>query len=131
MIHPIKIQVRFSDCDMMGHVNNAIYLNYFESTRMYYFGQLLDQKWDWQKDGIVLLKNELTYHKPVLLHDTPMITLHTEEIGTKSFVLSYELKVNDEIRCTGKSTIVCYNSVEHKSIEIPAGMKTALNQLKK
>ncbi|MGB1647191.1 MAG: hypothetical protein ACPG9I_07845, partial [Crocinitomicaceae bacterium] len=26
MIEPVKIQIRFSDIDVMGHVNNATYL---------------------------------------------------------------------------------------------------------
>lgn len=131
MIHPLKVQIRFSDCDMMGHVNNAVYLNYFESTRMHYFGQLLDKNWDWQKDGIVLLKNEINYHKPVTLHDSPEVELFCEEIGNKSFVLSYALSVNGEIKCSGKSTIVCFDNNQRKTVVIPDGMKSVLLNLKK
>ena len=28
-----EIEVRFRDCDPMGHVNNAVYLSYLESAR--------------------------------------------------------------------------------------------------
>jgi len=33
------IQIRFSDCDMLQHVNNAIYLQYFETARINFFNQ--------------------------------------------------------------------------------------------
>ena len=46
MIEPAKIQIRYSDIDLMGHVNNAVYLNYFEYTRVYYLDQLLGKNWD-------------------------------------------------------------------------------------
>jgi acyl-CoA thioester hydrolase len=65
MIKPLEIQIRFSDCDMMGHVNNAVYLNYFELTRIYYFRELLGKDWDWRKNGIILRKNEIEYFVPV------------------------------------------------------------------
>ena len=49
MIKPAKISVRFADCDMMGHVNNAVYLSYFEEARMHYFAQMVDENWNWKK----------------------------------------------------------------------------------
>jgi acyl-CoA thioester hydrolase len=36
MIKPAAIQVRLTDIDILGHVNNSMYLNYFEMTRVHY-----------------------------------------------------------------------------------------------
>src|SRR5690554_7673512 len=85
MLKPVKIQVRFADCDMMGHVNNAVYLSYFEQARLFYFEQLVGKEWDYQKQGTLLVKNEVVYLKPVFLHDSPEISIHLIEIGEKSF----------------------------------------------
>ncbi len=43
------IQIRFKDIDMMGHVNNANYITYFELARLTYFDSLKDEgvKIDW------------------------------------------------------------------------------------
>ena len=38
-IKPAEIQVRFADIDVLGHVNNAIYLSYFEMTSVHYFNE--------------------------------------------------------------------------------------------
>lgn len=129
MIDPYKLQVRFSDCDMMQHVNNAIYLNYFEEARIHYFRHLVGIDWDWKKNGVLLRKNELEYLKPVFLNDPVTIEVFLKHVGDKSFTLAYEVKVLGELRTTGTSVLVCYDSVVKTSIPIPARMKEGLNKL--
>jgi len=128
-IPPAKIQVRFADIDVMGHVNNAVYLSYFENTRMHYFKHMLGDDWDWNQFGIILLKNEIEYILPVRLHHEPMIHLYVEKIGNKSFTLGYKLEVNGDLYCKGLSTLVGFDNVEQKTILIPPAMKEALLQL--
>lgn len=129
MLDSYKLQVRFSDCDMMQHVNNAVYLNYFEEARIHYFRQVLGIDWDWNKNGVILRKNELEYLKPVLLHDPVEIYVYLKQIGEKSFTLAYEVHVLKEVRTTGSSVMVCYDNSNKCSIPIPYRMREALNKL--
>ena len=129
MILPAKIQVRLTDIDILGHVNNSIYLTYFEMTRIHYFSQLVGQDWDWMENGVVLVQNEIQYHLPVFLADAPEIHMFCTKIGQKSFTLGYELYVNKELKTSGSSTLVAYNSNKKTSIEIPKRMLDALAQL--
>ena len=130
MISPAKIYVRFADIDSMGHVNNAIYLNYFETARMHYFGELLGEKWDWNTNGIILLRNEIDYVKPVLLNMEPLITITVEHIGNKSFRLGYVLEVKGEVFTKGTSTLVSFDYNNKQAMEIPQVMKEVLLKLK-
>lgn len=129
MLDSYKLQVRFSDCDMMQHVNNAVYLNYFEEARIYYFRQMLGLDWDWKKNGVLLRTNELEYLKPVLLNEPVDIQVFLKHMGEKSFALAYEVRVLNELRTTGSSVLVCYDAVTKSSIPIPHRMKEALNRL--
>lgn len=131
MIEPAKIHVRFSDLDVLGHVNNSIYLSYFEIARVHYFAHMLGTDWDWKKDGVILVKNEVEYLKPVLLHHKPYIQMFVEDIGNKSFTLSYELKVEGVLCSKGSSILVCFDSGKNETIPIPKVMREALNKLKK
>lgn len=130
-IKPAKIQVRFSDCDMMGHVNNAVYLSYFEMARIYYFGLLLGNDRDWKREGVLLRKNEVEYLKPVLMNEAPEVSVYLDHIGTTSFSVSYELNVDGELRTIGKSVLVCYNSIANKTFELTDDLLVALEKLKK
>ncbi|HLP56161.1 MAG TPA: thioesterase family protein [Fluviicola sp.] len=129
MIEPLRLKVRFSDCDMMQHVNNAVYLNYFEEARIHYFRQLLGKDWDWKREGILLRKNELEYLKPVFLHEPVEITVFLKHIGEKSFTLSYEVRVNGDLRTTGTSVLVCFDSSVMRSIPIPLKMREGLDRI--
>jgi acyl-CoA thioester hydrolase len=129
MIAPAKIQVRFSDLDVLGHVNNTIYLSYFEMARVHYFKELLGEGWDWNKFGIVLAKNEVEYFKSVLLNHEPLITIFTEHIGSKSFTLGYELHVNNELFAKGKSIQVCFDASIQQSILVPDQMRLQLERI--
>jgi len=130
MISPAKIQVRFADLDTMGHVNNAIYLSYFENARVHYFNQLLGLDWDWRKFGCLVVKNEVNYFLPVFLQDQPEVEMLLESVGTKSFTLLYEVKVNGNVVTTGRSVMVCFDAKANATIPVSDEWKHALAQLR-
>ena len=131
MIEPFKVHVRFSDLDVLGHVNNSVYLTYFESARVYYFKHLLGTDWDWTKDSVVLVKNEVEYIRPILLHDVPEIEVYTKHIGTKSYTFGYNIRVNGELYSKGASTLVAYDVNTQKTTEIKPEMVEVLRKLEK
>jgi acyl-CoA thioesterase FadM len=81
------------------------------------------------ENGVVLVQNEVQYHLPVFLYDRPEIHMFCKQIGKKSFTLTYELYVQGELRTSGSSTLVGFNSNQKTSIEIPEKMRAALAQL--
>jgi acyl-CoA thioester hydrolase len=126
MISPARIFVRLTDLDILGHVNNAIYLTYFEIARMHYFAELVGTDWNWMEEGVVLVKNEVEYLKPIVLNDVPYVKVFLIQLGTKSFTLGYEITVNDQLVTKGSSVLVGFNSKTHSTIEIPERMKEAI-----
>ena len=130
MINPPEIQIRFADIDIMGHVNNAVYLSYFEYTRVYYFEKLVGKKWDWKNNGTILIKNEVEYLKPILLSDKPKIEMFIGKIGNKSFTFHYEIRVNGILYTKALSIMVSYNQFDKKTIQIPDEMKSSFSLLK-
>jgi acyl-CoA thioester hydrolase len=76
-----------------------------------------------------LRKNELEYLKPVFLHDPVEISVFLKHLGEKSFTLTYEVRVNQDLRTTGTSVLVCFDSSVMRSIPIPAKMRDGLNRI--
>jgi acyl-CoA thioester hydrolase len=131
MIQAAKIQVRFTDLDVLGHVNNNVYLSYFEMARVHYFRELLGREWDWTHFTVVLAKNEVEYLKPVLLHHEPEVSMFAEHIGSKSFTLTYDLKVNGTVFATGRTILVAFDAKKGSSMEIHTEMRESLYKLEK
>lgn len=84
MAFPVRvpIEVRFSDLDALGHVNNAVYLSYDEIGRMHYI-----QAMGTQIDGgnFVMARAEVDYLKPVLLYQKLELEHRIIQVGNKSF----------------------------------------------
>lgn len=120
---PHPIEIRFADLDVMGHVNNAIYLNYFEQGRMAFFRQNANEQWDWRRSGIIVARNEVDYLKPLLLSDRAFVMAEMGKIGNKSFQMNMRVfKQTDEgeMDCVrGVVTLVCYDYEKGATIPVP------------
>jgi len=125
------IQIRFSDCDMLQHVNNAVYLQYFEVARMNFLNQELPN-WNWSKQGIILLKNTVEYKIPLFLTDTCVVEIDCSHIGNKSFTLTYKIQVkkgeNVITKTIGESILVCYDFIQKETISLPTNLETILKK---
>jgi len=123
------IQIRFSDCDMLQHVNNAIYLQYFETARINFFNIELPN-WDWTKSGIILLKNIVEYKVPLYLTDICKVEIECSHIGIKSFTFTYKIQVKKDknviTKTIGESILVCYDFTQEETINLPTELKNAL-----
>jgi len=116
------IPIRFSDMDSYGHVNNAVYLTYFEIARSNYWKDII--KWNWGENGIILGRSEINYLKPITLHDEIACYVRTTRIGNSSFDVMHvlvKLTTNGEEICTtGKTVCISYDYNANKSVSIPS-----------
>lgn len=123
-----SIPIRFADIDAFGHVNNAIYLTYFEIARSVYWKDII--KWDWKTMGIIIRRSEVEYLKPVTLHDELFAYVRTSRVGNSSFDVEYILvkKTNgkEEICTTGLTQCVTYDYRSNRSARIPAYQKSRM-----
>ncbi|MDX1350345.1 MAG: thioesterase family protein [Putridiphycobacter sp.] len=133
MVFKTNIQIRFSDCDMLNHVNNAVYLQYFETARVEFFNKEL-RGWDWNTNGIILAKNIVDYLKPVYLNDTCYIALTCTKIGNASFTLAYQLMVVESgietVKAQGESVLVCFDFKTKQTELIPKNLLRVLEKYK-
>lgn len=122
-------EIRFSDIDAMGHVNNATYLTYFEQARIHFFNQLLGE-WDWEKVGILLARNEVNYKQPIFYKDKVQIHTRVSKVGGKSLEMEYSIikaEREGEVLCTdGKSVLVCFDYQSQKTISVPDSWRELL-----
>ncbi len=126
-----KIQIRFSDCDMLNHVNNATYFQYFEIARINFFAQCLPD-WDWKKEGIILARNVIDYKIPLFFEDNCEIEVSCLKVGNASFTLAYQVYAtnNDKktLKSSGESVLVCFDFTKQKTIPVPERVKIVLEK---
>jgi acyl-CoA thioester hydrolase len=125
------IPIRFADIDAFGHVNNAIYLTYFEIARSTYWEEVI--KWDWDEVGIIIRRSVVDYLKPILLTDEIYTYVKTSRIGTSSFDLDYIIvKIVDgqeEICTSGQTLCVTFDYKTNKPVPIPVYQRHKMEEL--
>jgi acyl-CoA thioester hydrolase len=122
------IPIRFSDIDSFGHVNNAVYLTYFEIARTNYWKEVIG--WDWNHAGIILGRSEINYLKPITINDQIACYVRTIRIGNSSFdVMHVLVKITEhgeEIVTTGKTVCISYDYSANKSVSIPPAERSSM-----
>jgi len=105
----------------MGHVNNAVYLTYFEEGRKAFLGKAagIVHPADYP---FILARTACDFVKPIRLEDRVALDIWISGIGTKSFTFKYELHDgNGAVYGRGESVMVMYDYGSGKTIPIPGG----------
>jgi len=126
----MKLDIRWSDMDEMRHVNNAVYLTYFEQARVYYFHEAC--QWDWKEIGAILANAHVDYLKPVVFPNPTYVYVRTSRLGNKSFEVKYlitsEVKGVEELTTTGSTTMVLFDYKANQSVPMPDYLRTRLKE---
>lgn len=121
--HHLQIQIRFSDIDKINHVNNACYLNYFETSRVDYFNKVFKGRNNWDEIGFVLARNEINHFHPIHLEDEIYCLTKVIKLGNKSLTLKNSILRKEEntfIECAnGIGVLVAMNYLTRESIALP------------
>jgi acyl-CoA thioester hydrolase len=125
--HPIA--VRFNDFDLLGHVNNAVYLTFCEAAR---FAYLTSAGGDIQQSdlNLILAHISIDYRRPVGWGDAVEICARTVAVGTKSFTMEYLILgtggAGEYIAAEARSVQVGYDYTARRSAPLLPALVTAL-----
>ena len=124
------LQMRWNDLDALGHVNNAIFITYFEVARGTYMMKACPG-WDWTKQMFLIGKVDASFQKELLLTaEKAEVWMRTESLGNKSFVLEYavvsQLKGQTVLHASGSTTQVMFDMKTRSTIEIEDWIKKSL-----
>jgi acyl-CoA thioester hydrolase len=118
-----SIDLRFSDLDLYGHVNSAIYFTYLETARVKLFMEAFQELTD-QGIFIVVGRAECDYKFPILLNDTVVVSAWVSRIGATSFDLTYDIHDNNERTfATAVTKMVCIDSIKKKPVAVPERLR--------
>jgi len=115
--------VRFSDLDGMGHVNNAVYSTYLEQARLAWFGTDNEMP----LTDVILARTEIDFRSPLAFGETVEIGVRPSRLGTKSFELEHELRVDGRVVAEAKSVLVGYDYDRAQSAPIPERWRRRLS----
>jgi acyl-CoA thioester hydrolase len=119
-----SLQTRFNDYDSKGHVNNAVYLTYFELGRV--------QAWlaaGGEVDGdFILAEAKISYRSPALMGQPLDLEVTTSEIRNKAWVWRYRVldSRDDRLVAEGETVQVMFDYVSRTTVAIPPAIREGL-----
>lgn len=97
-----NIQIRFNDVDQMGHVNNAVIMEYFDLGKEAFFAErgLPPEEGDFT---VMIVHYDVDFKAQIHYHDKIQVETSIERFGTKSLTVLQRV-VNTE---TGTVCVEC------------------------
>lgn len=118
-----SIQVRFGDTDMLGHVNNAAFVQYLEHARL---------EWIRAQHArglgpihIVLVNIRVDYRHEIVLGQEVEVELWPTRVGRSSFDFEYWVLADGQVCAEAHSVQVCV----HKGTLSPQAVDEALRSV--
>ena len=130
--HRMPAQLRFSDVDRFGHVNNSVYFSLFDMCKTRYFHDVVGTD-IFDRMAPVVVHIEANFMSPVLFPDEIVIDTSIVKTGTKSFTLM-QRAVNErteQVKCVCKTVMVMMDTNTNVSVEIDSEFRRKVEEFEK
>ena len=121
-------KIRFSDTDMIGHVNNVAFAALLESGRTAYAHAKL---FPHMQPGLmgVMARIEIDYRRELHWPGSVDIGSRVVSIGRSSYVIGQGIFRGETCITTGRTTIVLIDNATRKSSKLPEAYRAVLEAL--
>ena len=128
----VPIEVRFRDIDSMGHVNNAVYLTYFENARIAYW-RVVPGIGSRREVDYVVARAECDFRSPVTLEDALACHIRVGSFGRRSFAFEYLLRdeTTGRVVAQGRTVQAMYDHAAGTVKPLDEGLKEAIRVFEK
>src|SRR3989449_6270404 len=122
----IELPVQFRDIDVMGHVNNATYLQYMETARVE-LARSLGQVTRGFHAGFIVASARCEFKKPIRDERRITVSVWVSRIGDSSWDLDYSIRGPRKAEyAIGRTTQVAYDYRTRSAVRISGKLKREL-----
>jgi len=124
----LPLSTRYADYDTKGHVNNAVYLTYFEMARHHAWVHAMGGDADFP---FIVAEATVTYVSQAMIGESLDIEISTAEIRNKAWVWSYIIRdtSDDRVVARGKTVQVMFDYERSCTIPIPDAFRARLAEV--
>lgn len=128
--HEVPLQIRFNDIDLLGHLNNAVYIQFFDLGKSRYFQDVMPEGVDWRHINIVVANINCDFFAPTYITEPIAVLTTITHMGEKSFALEQRIVNSDngEVKCIAKTIMVGFDMTTGKSAPIDPKWVEALEK---
>ena len=128
----IDVPVWWGDQDAFGHVNNTVYLRWFESARIAYSERSgLAEMYRTRRVGPILASIACQFRRQVRYPDSVRVGARVERIGRSSLTMTHVAvsRSDGEVVAEGSSVLVVFDYEKNVAFPVPDALRSAIEAL--
>lgn len=105
--HHLPVQIRFNDVDLFGHVNNTVYLQFFDMGKYRYFTNLVPEGLGADGTAPVIVNINCDFLEPTLMDEQLEVLTAITDIANSSMTLEQRIVAsNGHVKCVARTIMV-------------------------
>lgn len=127
----LPIQIRFSDVDVVGHVNNIVYFAFYDTGKAAFMAELLGHPITWDRVDTVVANVDCAFIAPIFYGEKIEVLTTCIGIHDKSFRLLQMLRNSDsgEVKSLCETVMVSFDPVSQKAAPLKEEWRIKLSSI--
>ena len=125
-------RVRFGDLDAMRHLNNVVFLRYFETARIAFMRDMFPQHDpahpETTRTGLIFAECHINYRSPVHFDEEVAIECAVGDIRRSAFQMRFQMTVEGRLAADGYGWLVGFDYEKQAAARLPEPLRGALEE---
>ena len=126
----VEIPVVWGDLDAFRHVNNTVFLRWFETARIAYFERIgITSDLERQARAPILARQAIDYRLPIKYPDVVRVATTVTRLGNTSLVMALRITSrahSERVVAEGEGVIVMLNYNQEEKVPLDDELRTAI-----
>ncbi len=110
--HSIPLQVRFNDIDMLGHINNSVYLSFLDLGKTHYFNTVVPGAIGVGNISIVVVNINCDFFSPAYISEPLEVLTAVTAVSDRSLTMEQRIVNSDtgDVKCVCHTVLAGFDS---------------------
>jgi len=125
-------RVRFGDLDAMRHLNNVVFLRYFETARIAFLRELQPDHDPSSPErggagtGLIFAECHIVYRSPVLFDEEVAVECAVGEVRRSAFQIRFVMRAGERLAAEGHGWLVGFDYAAQKATPLGEDLRAVL-----
>ena len=126
----IPLQIRFNDVDVLGHVNNTVYMAFYDTGKAAYMTEVLGRKISWKHVDTVIANINCAFIAPIFFGEKIEVLTTCISIHDKSFKLLQMIRETESglVKSICETVMVSFDAETQTACELSLEWKEKLQK---
>lgn len=126
--HVVDIQTRFSDIDILGHINNNVYFSYMDLAKVAYIDTISEGSMTVSDIRSVVVNVNCDFYEPAYFKEPLQVWTAVTSVGNRSFVIEQRVvnADNGRTKCIGRTTLAGFDPATARGADLDPVLTAAV-----